>query len=460
MIKIWPNIKLYSGVLLVFISLMIYRIFKYTFASYDCGYYLSVARDMYNGNTFFTDIAVSYNPLGILMLGFPYFFTDSTTYSMHVFVSLLFISLGGFMLFLILRRLKTAVQTALFFSLLYIAITINYDGNIIMLEPYSVLFQLIALFFFLNVLDEKKVFSSLFFSGICISFAFLSKQFGLFLLLPTGVYLLLKQTALIKRISIYALGVITPLLLLFLFYMSKGVDIIQYISFILGKGVSLDYGNGTGLVDTVNTTGIVNFIIATFFLILIPFYFKKSELKKSEMFFFILLPISSLSVLIFANYNHYFQYVTPYIIILFIVALNTSQQKLKPIINQLVFIISVGMVVFLSLKTLKLQKRNSKYLMKGLAIIEQEIPKGSTVFLSRISPAFYYLLDFNSINLNQIGYTFPEYYKPETILNSLSTGDYLVLTQSYYEKYKQFSNQFSQKKVEFTDEYIYIFVKK
>lgn len=460
MIKIWPNIKLYSGVLLVFIGLMIYRIFKYTSVSYDCGYYLSVARDMYNGNTFFTDIAASYNPLGILILGFPYFFTDSTTYSMHVFVNLLFITLGGFMLFLILRRLKTAIQTALFFSLLYIAITINYDGNVIMLEPYSVLFQLIALFFFLNVLDEKKVFSSLFFSGIYISLAFLSKQFGLFLLLPTGMYLLLKQTALIKRISIYALGVITPLLLLFLFYMSKGVNIIQYISFILGKGVSLDYGNGTGLVDTINTTGIVNFIIATFFLILIPFYLKKSELKKSKIFFFTLLPISSLSVLIFANYNHYFQYVTPYIIILFIVALNTSQQKLKPIINQLVFIISVGMVVFLSLKTLKLQKRNSKYLMKGLAIVEQEIPKGSNVFLSRISPAFYYLLDFNSINLNQIGYTFPEYYKPETILNSLSTGDYLVLTQSYYEKYKQFSHQFSQKKVEFTDEDIYIFVKK
>lgn len=460
MIKIWPNIKLYSAVLLVFIGLIIYRIFNYTYASYDCGYYLSVARDMYRGNTFFTDIAVSYNPLGIVMLGLPYLFTENTTFAMHVFVNILFIILGSFVLFRILRRLKTSIHTALFFCLLYIAITLNYDGNIIMLEPFSVLFQLCGLYFFINVLEEKKVIQSIFLSGVFISLAFLSKQFGLFLLLPTGVYLLLNRTALIKRIAIFGLGVASPLVILYLFYAAKGVALMQYVSFILGKGVALDFGNGTGLIDIINTTGIVNFIIATIFLVLIPFYLKKTTLQKSEALFYILLPISALSVFIFANYNHYFQYLTPYLIILFVVALNTSQQKLKPIINQIALIISVAMVVFLSLKTLKLQKRNSKYLMKGLAIVEQEVPKGSTVFLSRISPAFYYLLDYKSISLDKIGYTFPEYYKTETILSNLSKGDYLILTESYYNKYKAFGNQFKQKKIHFRDQDLYIFVKK
>ena len=460
MINIWPNIKLYSGILLVFIGLIIYRMFNYTNVSYDCGYYLSVARDMYHGNTFFTDIAVSYNPLGILMIGLPYLFTENTTYTMHVFVNLMVIILGSTLLFLILRRLKTSKQTAFFFSVLYVALTLNYDGIIIMLEPYSVLFQLFAIYFFLNILEEKKVLSSLFLSGLCISLAFLCKQFGLFLLLPTGVYLLLKQTALIKRIIMLTLGVVTPLLVLFAFYASKGIDLVQYVNFILGKGVALDFGNGTGLIDSINTTGIVNFIIATIFMVLIPFYLRKSKLQESEKLFFILLPVSALSVFIFADYNHYFQYLTPYIIILFVVALNTSEQKLKPIIQQVAFIISVGMILFLSLKTNKLQKRNSRYLLKGLAIIEQEVPKGSTVFLSRVSPAFYYLLDYNSISLDKIGYTFPEYYKPETILNTLSEGDYLVLTQDYYEKYKTFGDQFKQKKIHFRDQDIYIFVKK
>ncbi len=45
-------------------------------------------------------------------------------------------------------------------------------------------------------------------------------------------------------------------------------------------------------------------------------------------------------------------------------------------------------------------------------------------------------------------------------LNTLSEGDYLVLTQSYYEKYKAFGDQFKQKKIHFRDQDIYIFVKK
>ena len=98
--------------------------------------------------------------------------------------------------------------------------------------------------------------------------------------------------------------------------------------------------------------------------------------------------------------------------------------------------------------------------MKGLVILEQEIPRQSNVYLSRISPEYYYLLDYNSINLSEIGYTFPEYFKPETVLKNMSKGDYIVLTEDYYKKYKVFENQFNQKKIKFTNQDIYIFAKK
>jgi hypothetical protein len=65
-----------------------------------------------------------------------------------------------------------------------------------------------------------------------------------------------------------------------------------------------------------------------------------------------------------------------------------------------------------------------------------DIPKGSTVFLEGVSPAHYYLCDFNSINLSTIGYTFSGYLLPTSILKYAKGGSFILASQEQFQKYK------------------------
>ena len=73
------------------------------------------------------------------------------------------------------------------------------------------------------------------------------------------------------------------------------------------------------------------------------------------------------------------------------------------------------------------------------------IPNKSEVYLDGISPAFYYLCDYKSIQLNTVGFTFPGYFYPKTIVQNMEKNSFLVVSKEAYLSYKSQVGSFSKK---------------
>ena len=460
MIKPWDNIKIYNSTLIGLTIALLTVFFSFPFISYDGGYYLSVIREMYNGQVYFKDIASPYNPLALILLGLPYKLMTSPSFAMHLAINVGAILGSAFVLYKTIKLLFPQKSIALLLALLFVATTLNFDGNLIMLEPVSVLFQLIGCYCYLKVRPQKNQYHMWFLFGCFTGFAFLAKQFALFILLPVGIDLILQRKQFIQKCVIMGLGLVFPILLFYLYYASLGTSLQEFMSYILGKSVALDQGVGTGLIDKVNTTNLINFLIAHIFVLWVPFLLRNTPLK--QQLFFILLAIAPCSVLLFATYDHYFQYISPYFMLLFAFAL--SQHKMGELKLKLPFnasiIIAMGMLIFLGFKSGNRQIQDHTMQQTAATIIKNNIPEKVAVYFCRLSPAYYYLGNYQSIQLNKIGFIYPEYFFPETVLNVIQSDAYLVLTDDYVEKYNAHSHLFEKHTIQLNNQNVYIYKKK
>ena len=72
---------------------------------------------------------------------------------------------------------------------------------------------------------------------------------------------------------------------------------------------------------------------------------------------------------------------------------------------------------------------------EDIIVVNQVLKKNTDVYLSGLSPIYYYLSDLNSINLSKIGFAFPGYFSSETIINNMNKNSYLVLDEKYHDDY-------------------------
>ena len=315
-----------------------------------------------------------------------------------------------------------------------------------MLEPISILFLLIGVIFYIKH-RENRDYKYLFLVGLCISLAFFTKQYVLFILLPIGVDILLRKKHFLKETIILTLGIILPVLLWFFYYNYHDITLLQYFKYISGKGLNLDTGNGTGINNKFNTTGLVNYLILYIFILFTPFLLRRK--KHKNPLFYILLFIAPFSVFIFASYYHYFQYIFPFTLILITFLLSKESSFINKKVFHAALIISTIMVIALTIKSVNGQKLYYERQTINEKILLQAIPKNAAVYLSGIRPAFYYLGNYKSINLKDIGYTFPGYFYPETIFKNLKKGDYLVLTNAYIHDYDKYLDEFEKETILF-----------
>lgn len=444
----FKNYNIYIASVFICALSLLYFFFSYPYLSNDCGYYLQVMQEMYNGNLYFKDIASPYNPLGISILSIPKTLIDPTDSRHHLFINILVMLLSSFILFKILNSILQNKKLNILFCIQFFTICLIYDGAFLMLEPTSILFLLLALYCYLKQRNTTNNYF-LFCTGIFISLSFFSKQYALFILLPIGIDLILNRKQFIKKSIILGLGVAFPIALLFAFYSFNGVDFMQYIKYISGKGVNLDSGNGTGLNSSFNSTGLINYLVLMIFVLFVPYLLKNKKQDIKNKVFFVLLLVSAFSVFIFASYYHYFQYLFPFTLILIAYALSSTKSFSTKKIFHASLIISTIMLVLLTVKSITGQKKYYERQAINEKILLEVIPKNETVYISGIRPAFYHLGNYKSINLKDIGYSFPGYFFPETIIKNLQKGNYLVLTKNYLNDYEKYLDLFEKETVFF-----------
>jgi hypothetical protein len=432
----------------------------YPLVSSDSGYYLSIARDFYNGQTYFIDIATVYNPLSILTLGSPYLFFNHPDSRLSLFINMFFLFLSAYILYLILKTISTNNKRNIFYSLFFLSGTLMLDGSHLMLETISVFFQLIGVLFYLKNKQSHSIIFMLF-TGIAIALSFLSKQYGLFVLAPIGLDILINKKKIINKTIVLTLGFLIPISIFYFYLFKKGATISEFILYIFGKGLTLDAGNGTGTGYTFWTysIGFVVFIAYNLYLLNCPrllYSYFKQETKKN--FFYLTLFPFSLLVLFLASYLHYFQYVLPYALIAFVFLTNKVLLPEKRIKNYLTF---ASLVLMCGISVYSFSTKNHKMILQQTAvdIVSNAVPKESKVYLLGPSPALYYLCNFNSIRSNKIGYTFPGYFYPKTIVANMETNSILILSKDWYSSYKDLTKGFQKKNITIDGEVYYILKK-
>ncbi|WP_306352884.1 ArnT family glycosyltransferase [Flavobacterium sp. '19STA2R22 D10 B1'] len=456
------NIHLNTG-LIILLSITIVAFLVnftlYPFVGYDSGYYLSIIREVYHGKVYFTDIAIPYNPLSILLIGIPQLFSEHPDFRFHLLVNIITIIASAGIFYKILGYYNKDWRLKTIFSLLYVAISLTLDGNHLMLEPLSIFFQLLGLLFYLQYRNTAR-FQNLWITGFCIGLSFLAKQYGLFILLPIGVDILLRKKHILKETFSIGITLLLPILLLWIYYITKGVSLSEFIHYILGKGVHFDVGVGTGVDQKLSFSTFKHTIYRNPYILLVPilFFFNYKKITK-ENYFIILLPIASFSVLLLAAYDHYFQYIIPYYLLLFVYAISIIDKKKWNLIILLILIFTTIRIMSMGYKQFRNNEIEFNTQKKEVQIIKALVPEQSEVYLDGVSPALYYLCDFKSIQLKKIGFTFPGYFYPETIINNMNSGAYLIVSEEHQSQYDVFLQQAIKTPLTLNDKKFFIYKK-
>ncbi len=450
-------------VFLVYSTIFIILNLNFPFVGYDSGYYLAVARDVYSGKTYFTDIAVPYTPLSILSLGIPFLFENYLNLSHHLAINYLILITCSIILFSIVNKTLENKSISFLLSCFFLAVCLYHDGEHLMLEPISIFFQLLSLKLIYK--NKKNLPIHFILSGVCISLSFLAKQLGLFIILPILIYILYCEKSILKKLLYIVLGISLPIISLYIFYsLHESLNLEQFILHIIGKGVEFETGVGTGVNDHFGFKVYKNFVFLNLYVILIPFLIKnvsnKTNDSKFSLLFYISLPFASFSVLLIAAYNHYFQFIIPYLIICFAYLFSLSKDKRLKYFFSILILISLGRLIDKSDSNFLNAEKKHLNQLNDINTLKKLIPNEAKVYLEEgVSKAYYGTNEFQSINSKLIGYTFPGYFSPKTIYNNLDDGAFLILSSKSKSKYLHYITNEELIKTHINSRDIYIYKK-
>ncbi len=449
--------------ILFFVTIIIVSFFLiYPVINSDSGFYLSVAKEVYNGKIYFKEIATNYNPLAILLIGSPFLFSNNPDIRINLIINLFFILGSTFIFFKIISKILNSKTEILFYSLFFLLGTINLESKGIILEPISVFFQISSFYLYIEFRRNLNLLY-LFFSAIFVSLSFLSKQYGLFILAPILIDLLVNHEKIFKKILLFSIGVLVPIFIFYVYLSIQEVTLNQFIKHIFGVGTKLDLGSGTGLYYNLSIFAIcfAVFTLANSYLLIVPFLILKINKNNFKSSLIFILPLFfSLLVLVKASFYHYFQYIIPYTLIAFVyLDFNFCSKSIK-LFKNILFGISICFIIYTNLKNLYKFEENYKNQIETAFKINSFIPRNKKVFLHGISQEYYILCNFNSINSGNIGYGFPEYFFIKTIVNNTQKDSYIIVSDNLFENYSSFINQFTSREIVLNKKKYFILKKK
>ena len=431
--RIEVNIILFYVALLVLSSLIIFHIYTiYAFPSLgpDSGFYLKTAYDLANGLEFYNNFNNSYTPLAMYINSLPFYvFSNVSLELMFSFFLLIYLILS-ILFYKISSLINVNKKVNVFGTFLFISMLFLLEGVHILLEPYVLLFQFLAIYF---LLKYKYSCINLFLVGLFTFLSFYSKQYGLFIV-PGVIFLLYVNSdslnVFFRRTAYLFFGIIIPVCFLityFCFY--KGLNMSEFLFQMIG----IPALNGDQLITNIGYTfkGLTSRLIGVFrifpfvFLLILLIPFIKRKLLSRNIVFVIILFISSLGVLLFAYYPHYFQLIIPYLILVIISVIKKIRTNVQFGVF-LLFLIFLKGSYSMSMATFNYKKNTYKEQQANLKILNRYLHSGERVYLQAISPAYYFLCKYDSPNFGVLGYKFPIEITLKCMANSIMPGGYII----------------------------------
>lgn len=438
------SIVLLSTLILAYI----YTVFKFPSLGPDSGYYLKIAHDLSNGLNFYGGINCAYTPLMVDTFSIPFYFNKNTSLIVLFAVYLAIYTVIAVVLYKILHFFNESKKLKLFFTIMFVCSLFTFEGVHILLEPHTILFQLLAI---LLLLQQKAKTTAVIGVGFLMFLSFYSKQYGLFIA-PAVVYYIYKNTDSLQKVAIklsfLGIGFLAPIVILAIYFK---VDRELATSLFIKQLLGIEVLSGEDIVTGVayNFDGLhgsleryIKFLPHIFFFLVLLPTIKKVRLTMPTIFILLLL-FCSYTVLKFAYYPHYYQLIAPYTILLF------ACIPAKTIKKNILFFGALGIVFLVTntkefFKTYSYKKEIYTNQQINIKTIKTALPEHSKVFLQGISPAYYFLNKFDSPNYKKIGYKFPEEMTANYIATYLNKDNYIIVDSAFIHK-KEFT-PFSREK--------------
>lgn len=191
--------------ILLSILFLLFYIYSLSISPYgvDHGYYVSVSKCLAEGMIPWKDFQLIYTPLGMYFMAIPYMVGGlglSSAWAQAVFF--LFIVGTAVLVYYILSEFDLKNSTKWLSVLFYLMLYYSSDTLSVELEPFAVFWCLLGVLFLLKFNKQEKGTLYLYGAGLCATLSFLSKQYGVIILLVYICMLLLGKRKRIMNIGI------------------------------------------------------------------------------------------------------------------------------------------------------------------------------------------------------------------------------------------------------------------
>ena len=368
---------------------LLYLSITYAFISADAPYYLSIARDIFNGLIPYKDIFNIYTPAMMYLNSMIFRIFDDPGYHYFLVFQYVLILLSSGFLYLICRKLDLDKLKSAFLGLFLFIAVLSSDGTYINLEVYILLWVLLSFWFLIN--------KQFFWTGIFLALSFFSKQYGILNFLPffllVGVYHGLKKRYLIN----FIVGAALPLLAFLVYFL-----LIENVSFM--NLIGQLSGSGYGQSGVSSTKSIFSLIAGfkVFLLLIFPLFFLRINPFKNKIDGILIIGILvNLIPILIKNFPHYFILTYPYIFILMAQNYKNFDKKFLLVSNLMLVIISV-LLFFRIFRYKDVYEEQIRVAEK----YKNEYPVSSEVFLSGKIRYLYILNNYHNPVLKEVGYDY------------------------------------------------------
>ncbi|MBD3588979.1 hypothetical protein [Bacteroides sp. GM023] len=440
----------YGYILFVFILVCSY-IYSLTIVpvNADYGYYVGAAKSIAQGLIPYRDISLGYPPFVFYILSIPYTLCGTGISPLvPMYIAFLFNLANGYLIWLILKNFGISKFIRQYTIVLYIIYLYSVESVFLGLEPFATFWGLLGTYI---LLKNKRCLGI---AGLCLTLAFLCKQYAL---LYAPVYamliLLLRVDKTIKeriltvlQVALWSLISVLIVHLFFVFLTGQG----DYFTLLLGTG----YGRRSfsGIVEVLRK----RFFHMFFIVLLIPIVWNSSSRLEIKRMIFLSV---SIFLLLLQNYYdtspHYLIFIVPYVVVLVAIILNNILFVWVRIASCLVVLSFAVFFLVKATENYQITRRDENnhctitrdQQLEVVRFLQKVVPPKSKTVVARqwnylVTPHLYGLVDIAPTNYRNTRFGFEEDLQ---LLDQVKDAEVLIIETShplYGEFIKQFKSPY------------------
>lgn len=309
----------------------------------DASYYINVSRLILDGKVPFHDFCLGYSPLSFYLMCIPFYFWG-ISFKCSLVVLYIIHLLNAIIVYNILKKQRISSNWAWYGGLLYLLCCMLFQGMVYVLEPFVLLFGLLAILF---VQKESKLYLLL--AGLACSCSFLCKQYGIGFVILACVYIIIHnhyRVQAVKKNCYLFMGFAIGICLFVVSIMLQNIDIPTMLDELSGSDYHKDGMRGFFLAYIHLFMRITPLLVSIFFALL---YYRKF-IKDSFWQISILGILGFMLACYVRLYSHYILLSVPFAVFLIIYTIpqipNETYKKLYITIVKLSTLIPICLVLF------------------------------------------------------------------------------------------------------------------